>query len=60
MLSAIQTRARALRPSRAVLWLLVVLPFVIAWVVGIVVRVLLIIVAAMVEGYTLGRGIDAR
>jgi hypothetical protein len=56
MLSAIQTRTTVLRPARAVLWLLVLLPFVIGWIAGLIMRVILLIVAAVVEGYTVGRG----
>ncbi len=56
MLTAIQTRAVVFRPVRALLWLLVLAPFVVGWVVGIVLRFVLLLVAAAVEGYTLGRG----
>jgi hypothetical protein len=55
MLDATLYRTTVLHPRRALLWLLVIVPFVVGWVVGVVVRLALLLVAALVEGYTVGR-----
>lgn len=56
MIDRIDTHAKALHVRRALLWLLIALPFVLAWTIGIIVRVLAIIIAASAEGYARGRG----
>lgn len=42
---------------RALLWLLLLVPLVLGWIAGVIVRVAVIVWAACVEGYSMGRGI---
>ncbi len=42
--------------KRAALWLLVLLPIVLGYLAGVLVRLLLVIAAAAIEGYTKGLG----
>jgi hypothetical protein len=52
----INTRARKADLSKALLWLLFVVPFVVGWLIGKVCLLVALVWSAGVEGWAAGRG----
>jgi len=56
MTDRIIAHAYTVRPARLLLWLLIGVPFLLAVVVGVCVRASVVLLAACIEGYRIGRG----
>jgi hypothetical protein len=56
MNAAIEARAKHVNLRRWLLLGLAMLPFALGWLTGVLVRLIVLIIAAILEGYAAGRG----
>ena len=56
MLDEVRAEMGRLRPADWLLWLAAIAPYAIGWLAGFVVRLFLLLAAAVIAGYRAGRG----